>query len=61
MMGVPESYTWQKFQTRVMETAKTELWEKSNISVTFERVKTGRKITHLNIKFIEDSQQKLPL
>ena len=61
MMGVPTSYTWQKFQTRVMETAQKELWEKSNISVTFERVKTGRKITHLNIKFIEDDQQKLPL
>lgn len=61
MMGVPTSYTWQKFQTRVMETAQKELWEKSNISVSFERVKTGRKITHLNIKFIEDDQQKLPL
>ena len=61
MMGVPQSYTWQKFQTRVMETAKKELWEKSNILVTFERVKTGRKITHLNIKFIEENQQQLPL
>ena len=60
MLGVPESYKWSDFQKQ-LDLIKTELREKANIFIHFERKKTGRKITHLNIQFIEDEQQKLPL
>lgn len=61
MLGVPQSYSWSKLDKQVLEVAQKELKEKANIHVVFERIKTGRKITHLNIKFIEDEQQQLPL
>ena len=49
------------FQKKVLNVIETELREKANIFVHFERKKTGRKITHLNIKFAESEQQQLPL
>ena len=61
MLGVPKSYQWIHFQKQVLDVVKKELWEKANIAVDFKRNKTGRKITSLNINFIEDEQQKLPL
>jgi len=53
MLGVPKSYKWSDFQKQVLTVAQTELQDKANIFVTFERIKTSRKITHLTIKFIE--------
>lgn len=61
MLGVPSSYNWGQFKKRVLDTMKLELMRKANIYVEFKEVKTSRKITHLNIKFIEDDQQQLPL
>lgn len=61
MLGVPTSYRWDNFKKRVLDVVTSELKEKANIYITFEEVKTSRKITHLNIKFIEDDQQQLPL
>lgn len=61
MLGVPKSYKWSDFETRVLNVAQTELKEKANIFVSFQRLKTSRRITHLNIKFIENEQQPLPL
>lgn len=61
MLGVPKSYKWSDFQRQILDVLQAELRGKSNIFITFERIKTGRKITHLNIKFIEGDQQPLPL
>lgn len=61
MLGVPDSYTWGRFQKVVLDTVQAEFRDKANIFISFDRVKTSRKITHLNIKFIEGDQQKLPL
>lgn len=61
MLGVPESYKWNMFEQRILNVVQTELWEKSNIAVRFTRHKTSRKITSLDIEFIEDEQQQLPL
>lgn len=61
MLGVPKGYKWTNFQAQVLNVVEKELREKANILISFERVKTSRKITHLNIKFAEDDQQKLPL
>ena len=61
MLGVPKSYRWDNFKKQVLDVVETELREKANIYIAFERVKTGRKITHLTIKFAESEQQRLPL
>ena len=61
MLGVPKSYQWVNFQKQVLDVVQNELKNKASIFVHFERKKTGRKITHLNIKFIEDDQKQLPL
>ena len=61
MLGVPASYSWQKFNTRVIGVAQAELKEKARIKVSVRTIKTGRKITNLDIDFIEDDQQQLPL
>ena len=53
MLGVPESYTWNMFERTALNVAKSELLEKNNIQVNITRQKTGRKITHLKIEFIE--------
>lgn len=61
MMGVPASYNWGMFKKKVLSVVEAELRKKANIHITFKEVKTSRKITHLNIKFIEDDQQQLNL
>lgn len=61
MLGVPKSYKWSDFQKQVLDVVQSELKNKAGIFVHFDRKKTGRKITHLNIKFIENDQQQLPL
>ena len=60
MLGVPKSYRWVNVQ-RILDKATEELKQELNVRVFVERKKTGRKITHMDIKFIEDEQQKLPL
>lgn len=61
MLGVPSSYRWADFQKQVLDTVIPELKEKAKIAVFIERIKTVRKITHLNISFIEDDQMIIPL
>ncbi len=61
MLGVPSSYNWGTFQKKVLDVVIPELREKAQIVVFVERVKTSRKITHLNISFIEDEQIPLKL
>jgi plasmid replication initiation protein len=55
MLGVPKSYQWCHFQEQVLDVSKSELLEKANIEVEIERIKTGRKITHLKFIFAEKS------
>lgn len=57
MLGVPNSYSWAKFNTQILERSVQELLDKRDLVVTIERVKTIRKITHLNIKFIEKTAE----
>ena len=61
MLGVPASYRRDNFKVQVLDVVENELREKADILISFERVKTGRKITHLNINFAENDQQQLPL
>jgi len=61
MLGVPNSYKWSDFQRQVVDVVTKELKEKAKVSIFFENIKTIRKITHLNISFIEDNQTEIPL
>lgn len=61
MLGVPKSYKWDNFQKQVLNVALSELKEKANITVFVKRIKTVRKITHLDIGFIEDNQVEISL
>lgn len=61
MLGVPDSYTWGMFQKQVLNVVTRELRQKANVALFVDRVKTGRKITHLDIRFIEDEQIPLRL
>ena len=45
----------------ILDISIKELREKAKIVVFIERVKTNRKITHLNISFIEDDQIEMSL
>lgn len=56
MLGVPRSYRWVNVQ-RVLDKAIQEMEKELNVSVFIERKKTGRKITHMDIQFIENEKQ----
>ena len=58
MLGVPESYKWDNIQKQVLNVVQAELKDKAGIDLFIERLKTSRKITHLNIKFIEIPKQE---
>lgn len=53
MLGVPISYRWSDFQRQVLDVSKTELLNNANIEIQIERIKTGKKITHLKFIFAE--------
>lgn len=61
MLGVPDSYTWGMFQKKVLDVATNELREKAHITVSIKQRKTIRKITHLDIEFIENTQTEITL
>lgn len=56
-LGVPKSYGFEKVQERVLDTAIKELADKAGIYLMINRIKTSRKITHLDIKFIQQKPE----
>ncbi len=58
MLGVPESYTWHKFETRVLDVARQELEKKAGIGLQVTRQKTGRRISRLTLEFMEYPPKK---
>lgn len=61
ILGVPDSYNWGTFDKKVLELALTELRKKAHIVIIIKPIKSSRKITHLNIQFIEDNQLNMSL
>lgn len=61
ILGVPDSYNWGTFNKKVLELALTELRKKAHIVLIVKHIKSSRKITHLDLKFIEDNQLNMPL
>ena len=59
VLGVPKSYAWTKFNTEILKKAQEELYNKANIKIETISKKTGRKITHLYIQFIEEDRLNL--
>jgi plasmid replication initiation protein len=57
LLGMPDSYQWVHID-RTLKLVQSELKDKAGIDLFIERVKTSRKITHLNIKFIEIPKQE---
>jgi len=49
-LEIPKSYVYGMLKKRILEKAKSELAEHTDILFDYEEIKTGRKITHL--KFI---------
>lgn len=60
MTGMPESYQWVHIN-KIIEKSSAELRDQLNIEIEVERIKTGRKITHLKFNFLEGKQQSLIL
>ena len=55
ILGVPKSYAWTKFNTEILQKTQEELYTKAGIKIDILSKKTGRKIAHLYIQFMEES------
>ncbi len=61
VLQVPKSYhVWRDFNKRVLEPAEKEINKHSDIKISYQPVKTGRKITAINFR-IAPNLKKLPL
>lgn len=59
MLALKDKYEATKdLKVRVIETAITEINEKTSYKVSYELEKTGRKFTHLNLKFKEKPKKE---
>jgi plasmid replication initiation protein len=58
-LGVPDSYRWDRFNDRVLKVVQQELLEQANIQFKYDKIKSGRTIKSLMIKFAEDEQMSL--
>jgi plasmid replication initiation protein len=61
ILGVPESYKWNMFETRVLNVVTKELREKAYIVLLINPIKVSRKFSFLDIQFIESEQTELTL
>ena len=48
MLEIPRSYVYGMLKKRILEKAKVELAEHTDILFDYEEIKTGRKVTHLH-------------
>ncbi len=48
MLEIPRSYVYGMLKKRILEKAKAELAEHTDILFDYEEIKTGRKVTHLH-------------
>ena len=48
MLEIPKSYQFGDIRRRILEKAKAELAEHTDIIFDYEEIKTGRKVTHLH-------------
>jgi len=48
MLEIPRSYRFNNIKVQILNKAKTELSEHTDIIFDYEEIKTGRKVTHLH-------------
>lgn len=53
-LEIPKGYKYGNIKERILEKAKKELAEKTDITFEYEEIKTGRKVTHLKF-FVFDN------
>jgi hypothetical protein len=58
IMEIPRSYVYGMLKKRILEKAKKELSENTDIIFDYEEIKSGRKVTHLKF-FIRPNPAKL--
>ena len=54
MLEIPKSYQFGDIKRRILEKAKIELAENTDILFDYKEIKTGRKITHLHFFITEN-------
>lgn len=63
LLGVPISYQWVHI-SKMLDHSRAEILEHAKIQIEIERIKTGRRISHLKFQFAElpeKKQRNLPL
>lgn len=58
LLNVPNSYDIHKFKKRVLEYSQKELREKTDISFTYDIMKTGKKFTHIDFYITQSLEKK---
>lgn len=61
ILGVPDTYNQGRFKKSVLEYVTKELFEKADIIMQINPIKTSRTITSYNIVFVENDQLQLEL
>ena len=62
ILEVPKSYQYSSgVKLRILEKAKKELAEKTDIKFAYEEIKTGRKVTHLKFIIEENPKNAKPI
>ncbi len=59
MLEIPKSYIYGMLKKRILEKAKIELKEHTDIIFDYKEVKTGRKVTHLHFYIRENPKKAL--
>lgn len=59
-ISIPQSYTYQKIKTQILNTAKKEL-KSTDINFTFTPIKRGRNVTRIRFKITESKQKLLDM
>jgi len=60
ILEIPKSYVYGMLKKRILEKAKSELAENTDIVFDYEEIKTGRKVTHLKF-IIKSNPNKIQL
>lgn len=49
-LGMTDGYNWTIFEARILKKALKEVTEKSDLKVTYQKMKTGKRYTHIKFE-----------
>ena len=61
MLEIPKSYIYGMLKKRILEKAKAELVEHTDVVFDYKEIKTGRKVTHLHFYIRENPNKALQI